>query len=478
MRPHLPILLLLATTALAAAPQALAQSKVDRGGRNLFSKEQDVELGRETAIQAEQQYPMLGDPEVDRYISDLGSRIAAQAPGPAFPYSFKVVNLSDINAFALPGGPVYINRGTIEQARTEGELVGVIAHEISHVDLRHGTQQATKAYGAQIGLSILGSLIGSGDTTKQIINLVGGFSLNSVLLKYSRSAETNSDILGSQMMARAGYDPREMASFFELLAAQSSRRTSDFFSSHPAPDRRRERIEHEAGLLGVGAPRVSQTRFQQIKSRLAGMPPAITMEQLAAGQKPPSGGSGGSGGSTAGGNLPSSPGRVDSPSRRLVWYEQRQGGYRVAHPDNWAVISQSTHGATLAPSGGAYRTSRGVEVTHGILLGLRENRHGSGRAALDRATDELVAEIRQDSSYLRAISGSRRQVNVDGGDGLVLSLMGAPSTSSQRERVDVVTTLASGNRLVYMLYVTPEDAPREYEQLLEAMIRNFRVGRR
>lgn len=463
-----------AVAALLAAGDASAQSKVDRGGRNLFSKEQDIELGRETAAQAEKQYPLLNDPEVDRYVADLGARVASHAPGHAFPYSFKVVNIADINAFALPGGPIYINRGTIEQARSEGELVGVIAHEISHVDLRHGTRQATKAYGAQIGLALLGSLIGSGDTTRQVINLVGGFSFNSVLLKYSRTAESDSDILGSQMMAKAGYDPREMATFFELLAAQSPRRTSDFFSSHPAPERRKERIEHEAALLGVGQVSVPQDRFKSIQARLRQMPPAPTMEQLKAGQVPPS-----QGGSTAGSGLPTSPGRPASPSRSLVWHEHPQRAYRIAHPENWKVVSQSADGATLAPEGGAYRSSRGVEITHGVLVGIVPAKAGAnGRVTLDGATDAFVAEVREGSEYLRAISGSRRSVTIDKGAGSVLTLMGAPSAGAERERVDVVTTLVGSDRLAYMLFVTPESAPREYEQLLEAMIRNFRIAGR
>ena len=469
--------------ALFAAIPALAQSPVDRGGRNLFSKEQDIEMGREAAVDAEKQYPVLADQDVQRYVADLGARLAQNAPGYKFPYSFKVVDVADINAFALPGGPLYINRGTVEAARTEGELAGVIAHEISHVDLRHGTRQASKAYGAQIGLSILGSLIGSGESTRQIINTVGGFSLNSVLLKYSRAAETDADILGSQIMARSGYDPKEMASFFDLLAAQSPHRTKDFFSSHPAPERRRERIAQEAALMGAGTYTVSQTRFRQIQTRLHSLPPALTMEQLAHGQRPSTSPSGSNTGSTT--PLPSSAGRVEAPSRRLTWYESRQHLFRVARPENWEAVAEGDTSVTLAPPGGAFRSTQGVEVTHGALLGSYSVQGTASRSAwddslsrLDEATDEFVTTVRRQSPYLRAVSGSRKRVSIDSGEGLVLTLMGSPSTARARERVDVVTTLVAENRLVYMLFVTPENAPEDYRSLLDAMIRNLKVAGR
>src|SRR3989442_2321055 len=116
---------------------------------NKYKPTDDVKLGRQSATEAEQQLPLLRDSEVNAYVERIGQRLVASIPPefqhPEFRYYFKVVNASDINAFALPGGPMYVNRGMIEAARTEGELAGVMAHELSHVALRHGTAQATKA---------------------------------------------------------------------------------------------------------------------------------------------------------------------------------------------------------------------------------------------------------------------------------------------------------------------------------------------
>jgi beta-barrel assembly-enhancing protease len=159
-------------------------------GFNLFSVEQGVEIGRQSAVEAERQLPMLRNRNVDRYLGKIVTRLAAHAPGARYPYGIKAVNDSSINAFALPGGPMYVNRGLFEAARSEAELAGVLAHEMAHVALRHGTHQASKAYLGQAGLGILGGLLGkNGGNTAQIVNAVGGPGLNAVFLKFGRDAE-------------------------------------------------------------------------------------------------------------------------------------------------------------------------------------------------------------------------------------------------------------------------------------------------
>ena len=181
---------LLATLALVPARQAYAAATQVKPGFNVFSVEQDVEIGRQSAVEAERQLPILNDRTTQSYVQNVFARLVQYAPGARYPYQVKVVNARDVNAFALPGGPIYINRGTITAARTEGEMAGVLAHEIAHVALRHGTHNATKSYMTQAGLGVLGGILGRGQagTTQQIINLIGGLGLNAVFLKYSRES--------------------------------------------------------------------------------------------------------------------------------------------------------------------------------------------------------------------------------------------------------------------------------------------------
>ncbi len=223
-------------------------------GFNLYSVDQDVQIGKQSAVEIEKKIPVLNEANSTRLVQRIGARLAAQAPGAKYPYRFKVVNLSDLNAFALPGGPVYVHRGLIEQVRTEGELAGVIAHEISHVALRHATHQATQATLAQAGAGLLGRLLGaqSDNNTGKVFGVVGGLGLNTLFLKFSRTSEEEADEMGARMMARAGYDPREMANFFGFMRQQAGRdpsKVSVFLSSHPAPVNREQAIRAEARTL-------------------------------------------------------------------------------------------------------------------------------------------------------------------------------------------------------------------------------------
>ena len=158
--------LLFASATLAPlAPGAQVAIKRSPSGFNLFSVQQDIDVGRQSAIEVEKQLPMLNDSRVNRFLSGIISRLATNAPGAKFPYTIEAVNAPEINAFALPGGPMYINRGLVTAARSEAELAGVLAHEMSHVVLRHGTEQASKAYLGQAGLGLLGGLVGKGGNT-------------------------------------------------------------------------------------------------------------------------------------------------------------------------------------------------------------------------------------------------------------------------------------------------------------------------
>lgn len=237
----------LSASVAAAAPAAAV---------NLFSVEQDVQAGRQAASQVERQMPILRDAQVTNYVNAIVRRLAAQAEGPRFAYQAKVVNSTEINAFALPGGYIYVNRGLISAARSEAELAGVIAHEIAHVAERHGTEQATKAYGAQAGVGLLAQILGGRDRRLGIPEqIIGSLGVNAAFMKFSRNAEHEADLVGARMMARAGYDPMAMASFFDLLQAQkrsNPNAVAKFFSSHPPASDRSARIRSHAAQLGGG----------------------------------------------------------------------------------------------------------------------------------------------------------------------------------------------------------------------------------
>src|SRR5438034_130671 len=181
------------TVVTVASTPLLAQPTQVKPGFNLFSEQQDVEIGRQSAAEAERQLPLLNDRRVEGYATEIIRRLAAAAPGAKYPYQIRVVNASDINAFSLPGGYMYVNRGLIEAARTEPELAAVLAHVMAHVALRHGTHQASKAYLAQAGIGILGGLLGRGGSPSQVIQVLGGLGMNALVLRFSRDIEYAAD---------------------------------------------------------------------------------------------------------------------------------------------------------------------------------------------------------------------------------------------------------------------------------------------
>lgn len=241
-------------------------------GFNLFSKQQDVQLGQESAAQVRKQMTMVKDPFLNQYVNLVGKRLASsrEAQESEFPFTFEVVADPSINAFALPGGPMFINTGLLKAVDSEAQLAGVMGHEMSHVILRHGTNQASKSGLLRLP-AILGSQIAGGSVAGQLAQLGIGLGTNSVLLKFSRTAETQADLTGSHLMAEAGYNPIEMARFFEKLSAQGGQRAPQFMSDHPNPDNRERAIAEEASHLPRRTYGYQTGQFEQMKRVVAGI---------------------------------------------------------------------------------------------------------------------------------------------------------------------------------------------------------------
>ena len=470
-----PLLALMLALSLAAGV-AEAQTKVNPGW-NMFSPQQDVEIGAQSAAQAEQQLPILRDREVEDYVNRIGQRLAENAGGPGFQYRFRVVNASDINAFALPGGYIYLNRGIIENARNEGEVAGVLAHEIAHSALRHGTHQASKAYAAQAGLQILGGLLGGkvGNNTAQILNTVGGIGLNALFLKFSRELETQADVRGAQILAASGYTPADMVSFFHQLERVDRSKKTTWLSHHPAPPDRIARIEKERQLLREPAtPTQNTQQLARVQSELRGYGRAPTMGEIEQGtaNNPPQTSSTGS------------IGRVPAPSSSWREYQNRGGAYQIAYPANWRVYDSGGFGVTIAPEGGVGTVSGRTEVVYGLIVNhyepsgsaTRQSLRSTGSVTLQSATNDLISQIRQTSPHLRVISGSAQQVNLDGRTGIAATLRGTNPNTRISERVTLVTRALSDGHLMYMVFVTPEEEARNYNGVLNRIVQSVDVA--
>lgn len=462
-----------------------AQTKI-KSGFNLFSPEQDVEIGQQSAAEAERQLPIVNDASVNAYINRIGARLAANAGGPNFQYRFRVVNASDINAFALPGGYIYLNRGVLEQSRNEGEVAGVIAHEITHVALRHGTHQASKAYLTQAGIGILGGILGKkvGQGTADVINAVGGIGLNALFLKYSRDLETQADVRGSQILAASGYSPADMVSFFQTLERVDKSKKTNWLSDHPAPPDRISRIQKEAKLLKVSdTPTTNVAELNDVKNRMRGLGSAPTTQQIAQGATTAPSSSTNRRRTTQSGNA-SSTINVEPPSSSLRTFTSRSGVYRISYPSNWQVYEQGSTGATLAPPGAVVENG----IVYGAIIshyepfgnargsGLREGGGYMGNVSLDDATNDLINTLQKSSPYLRVASGSGQRIKMAGGAALAATLRGTDPNTGINERVTVVTRQLADDHLIYMLFITPERDASRYSSVLNAMVSSMQIN--
>jgi beta-barrel assembly-enhancing protease len=457
-------------TAIVLTPLAVfAQTQIVLHN-NKYKPADDVRLGRQAAAEAEQQYPLLRDPEVNAYVERVGQRLVASIPPefqhPEFRFYFKVINARDINAFALPGGPMYVNRGMIEAAHNEGEMAGVMAHELSHVALRHGTAQATKAQKYQVGAGIagiLGTILG-GPGLGQVAQAPFGV----YFLKYSREYETEADLLGARIMANAGYDPRDLANMFRTIEQQGGG-GGGFLSDHPSPANRYARINQEAQSLRVSEVARDSREFLSIKERLSGYPRAQTMAEIArSGKRYPNQGNNYPNGDRA--DYPSTPrGRVEYPSTRLRSYTA-MGVARLSVPDNWREVSEQ-ESVWFSPNGG-YGSANGQNVfTHGINLGIAQ----TSSRNLQQATDEFINALQQGNGGLRARSGYQR-ADVAGRSGLSISLRNTNEATGRPEIVNVVTTQLRNGELLYIIMVAPETDYNNYQSTFQNILRSIELN--
>src|SRR6266481_268586 len=411
-------------------PGASAQRSQLRPGWNAFTPQEDISLGKRAAADAEKQLALCNAPRVDAYLTQLGTRLAQKLPtgGVQYPFEFHCVNDKAINAFALPGGYVFINRGAIEAADNEAQLAAVMAHELSHVALRHGTNQATKAMLAETGLGIFGAVFG--DTTGgALLTTLGNFTAGGVLLRYSRTAESQADVMGTQVLYDTGYDPRAMAQFFEKLEAETKgKNPPEFFSDHPNPEHRVERVDEEVEKLG-GAPanaRRDSAEFESIKREVLALPVVKKPTPGAAGAAAPA-----------------------APSRKFAEYQGNS--YTLKYPDNWKKYPESDGGGvSFAPEGGILDDGSGHSaLAYGLIIGVAQAKGDpNDGGALNNATSQVIQDLQKANPSMK-ITRQGERLRLNGQPGLSTYLSNVSPAGGQE--TDWVISVLRPEGLVYFI---------------------------
>lgn len=428
-------------------------------GFNLYSPQQDIEMGRQSAAQIAQQMQVINDPQIVGYVRQLGGKLTSRAPGERFPYQFNVVGDRSINAFALPGGPIFVHVGAIAAARNEGELAGVMAHEVMHVALRHGTTQATKAYLAKAGLGVLSTIAaGSRGLTGAVLQQLGGTGANMLFLKFGRQAEQQSDVMGARIMAEAGYDPRDMAAFFKTLQDQGGQRTPEFMSDHPDPGNRIASINALLPSLPVSQNPVHDTQeFQAVKGRVTGRAPSLPEKHLArVGPADPT-------------RIPPDV-RPQPPATSYSGFQSEDGSFALEHPANWKVSRTGEGNYIIAPDGAFALADGSALVTYGIFIGVLPP---IGRD-LGSATTALLQQQLKDNPDFQ-VARQPQQINFGGRQGYATVVTGPSNATGVLEMDTTYTTATSDGKLFYVITIVPETDVSTYNAAFQRIIQSLKL---
>jgi Zn-dependent protease with chaperone function len=455
-----------------AAPELVYARVQPTSGSDMFTVDQEIQAGQEAAAQTYKQYPVLPDSNpITQYVQRLGRQLVSHAPGERWPYSFHVVNEKDINAFALPGGPLFVNIGAIQAADNESQLAGVMAHELSHVIQRHATRAATKQYKAQVGLGILGAILG-GSAGGQLAAAGISFAAGSYFLKNSRQAEKEADLLGTDIMYDSGFDPTGLPKFFQKIEAEGSQ-GPQFLSDHPDPGNRIEYVMQEIRTLPPKSNyRVDSPEFQQIKRMTRSMQP-LTAQQIADQNKRGGFNSGGTNPATSG----PGPSDVGAVTRASSSFQQlNHSAFTIGYPSDWQVYGDQQSAVTIAPQGGVTQDQSGQgAVAIGVIVDRFEPEQNGN---FDQATHDLIASLRQSNPDLRQV-GNDEPIRVNGVTGRSVDLIGISpirtNGKSQKERDWLTAVQRQDGTLLYLVFIAPQSDFDQLRPTFEQMLRTLQI---
>ena len=441
-----------------------------------MNKQQQEQVGLQAAGEVYKQMPVLPDssPET-RYVQQLGKKLEAVIPPDrSWPYQFHVIPSADINAFALPGGPIFVNLATITAADNESQLAGVLAHEMSHVYMQHSAKQVPKANVAQIIAGLAGAVLpqsGLGNLGRMGIQLGAG----TMLMKYSRKDEAQADAVGAIIMYRAGYNPQAMADFFETLEKKYGSGGPQFLSDHPNPGNRTAAVQKEIQNWPPKNYAGNSNSFTRVREE-AGKVKAYSAQEIANGAKSGewaqqnqkngavpraniSSSSNESQSSNQTGNQQAGASATDVSFKQIKpssnFTQLQQPTFTIYYPDNWKTNGDQNT-TIIAPESGTNETG----IAYGVILGTNPS-----SAPLDEATKTLAQSLQQDNPGMR-ITGDVKQVEVNGVQGRSMELAGnSPLQQDGKplpERDLLVTVPRPQGGLMYVVFVSPE---RDFEQL-------------
>jgi Zn-dependent protease with chaperone function len=496
--------LLLCSIALWLGTQVFAQTAAPTfpdPGKPHMSRDNQRSLGLQAAAEVYQQMPVLPDssPET-QYIRQLGEKLVATIPSEhSWPFEFHVIAQKEINAFALPGGPMFVNLGAITAAANEAQLAGVMGHEMSHVYMQHSAKQAGKEETTSLLAGIAGAVLGGtvGGAAGGLVGQLGQMGIQmgeqGLMMKYSRGDESQADAVGAVILYKAGYNPQALADFFKTLETQGGPLPPQFLSDHPNPGNREKAIEKEIENWPPKNYATDSPAFQTARQHATGVK-AYTAQEIAQGAKSgewvklnkQNGATFNSGGGnalhTAATPAPNANSLTNGAavSQQSILPGQQMatanlGPVTIQHPENWQVKMPEQRGQffTIAPPAGITKNG----VGYGVLLSGVAPRRG-GRLNIDDVTAELSQDMQQKNG-LKPLGNAQAITvgNVEGRSLLFQSTSPFPGANGQPqpERDWLVTVPQRNGSVVFMIFMAPQSEFAQFQPTYEAMLKSIQV---
>ena len=440
-------------------------------------RDQQIQLGQRALAEVARQMPILPDNSpLTRYVQSLGQKLDSVIPQQYnWPYQFHVVQQKEINAFALPGGPVFVNVGTIMATENEAELAGVIAHEMSHVYMQHSIKGMRKQGTTQAAGQILGGLLGAvlGGPAGALANMGAQLGAGVISMKYSRADEAQADAVGAIIMYKAGYNPIRLAQFFLRLEQKARSGGPQFMSVHPDPGNRVQAVQDEIRNWPSRQYHDNSSQFAQAKQDASGIRTytAQQIHQMAqSGQIHDVSGPGGAqrepipGGDVASGQVEPSGG-----------FRQFQGPFSLEYPSNWQPMQDQQSGTvTIAPQAGVAQNG----IAYGVVVAPFQPQNASD---LNDATQQLISRLQQRNPGMRQ-AGDIQKIRVNGVLGRSVDLLGqsplaaGPNGQPQQERDWLVTLSDNNGAGVSLIFVAPENDFSRLRPTFEQMLKSFHLN--
>lgn len=427
---------------------AIAKQQPTSSGIQFFSLEQDMQIGSESAAEADATLPLVQNPSIEAYFRNIGTRLAAFSPTPGLRHTFRIVNAPSVNALTFPGGKVYMDRGLIDLAENEHQIAALLAHEIAHAAARHGTRQLSGQLLVQAPASVLAGLTTREGWKEQLGRLGIYLGARASFLRYSPEQEIEANAMAVSLLSRAGYSPYALPAILEKINTRPAeeKRLPAYAYNHPQGSDAGKRLDGDiADSKEVQRLLRPSVDFKTFHDALARLPfPAVAP-------------------------LPDSelPNEFVHPTNY----------YRLRYPDGWQVRGTAANGGMIAPPGGIVSTSAGEDLTTGVMFDLFAMPEGQ-QLTLDQATRRLIVLLRQRNQELRVIPGAESQMLMGTEPALRTVLAGSSKAADSPRRPPEfvwVATRMYHQSLFYIVCVAHEDEFPDLQPIFEEIIRSVEL---